>query len=147
MTARKPNPWLEEALKFGRANDSFEALDPRANPKSWAAWRDYFRWLNWAPRWFLEVERQHDANPTSTATWTAPIDHPSKFTLKFTPAKGLRPIFPLIQIKLSDDQTTPQERAEHVARLRAQGRLSFGLPGSKFNPQPFIPPDYSEVPF
>jgi hypothetical protein len=162
MTARKPNPWLEDALKFGRAHDGFTALDPRTNPKSWTAWRDYFRWLNWVPAWFIEVERQHCIDRASPATWTAPVDHPDKFTPKFTQCKGPPPEFPMTRVRPAVFET--KERIEHVKELRARGALSFGLPGSKFNPhskaeaqrildeyaraaQPFIPPDTSEVPF
>lgn len=81
-----PNPWLDAAREFGLANDSFVALDPRTNPKSWAAWREYFRWLSWTPFWFAEVERLHEVSAESKASWTAPIDHPDKFTCQFRPA-------------------------------------------------------------
>lgn len=129
--ARAPNPWLEEAYKFGKLNDSFVPLSPRENPMSWTAWRDYFRWLNWAPSWFIEVERLHALDRSSDKTWTAPVDHPDKFAPRFTQAKGPPPVFPLTQSK---PQYGP--RQGHIEGLRAQGRLSFGskdIDGAKRN--------------
>jgi hypothetical protein len=117
-----PNPWLNAAAEFGKLNDSFVALNPRTNPKSWEAWRNYFRWLDWVPYWFIEVERLHESNPESAASWTAPIDHPDKFTDRFAPAKNpLAPRFPLEHVKVA------QEMRCSLNGLRARHGPNWGL--------------------
>lgn len=121
--ARKPCAWHAAALEFGQKNKSFMAIDPRSNPKAWSAWRDYFRWLNWAPHWFVQVERLHDEKHDSEASWTAPIDHPDKFTLTFQPMKGPPPVFPLTIAKPPIGAL-----AGHVDRLRAEGKLTYDDP-------------------
>jgi hypothetical protein len=121
MTARQPNLWLEDAMKFGKTNDSFVALSPRENPISWAAWRDYFRWLNWAPHWFLEVERFHVIDKGSDKTWTAPCDHPDKFKCQFKQSSGPPPVFPLTAPK----PIFAGQRVGHIEELRARGLLTF----------------------
>ena len=128
MTAtRKPNDWLEQACEFGKAHESFVALSPRLNPKSWEAWRNYFRWLNWAPYWFVEVERKHNESRDATASWTAPCDHPDQFTVDFQPVHGPPPVFPMT-IPTSVLALPAHERIAHIKRMRDQGRLTFHSP-------------------
>lgn len=125
-SARKPCPWHTEALKFAQVGKTFVALSPRENPKAWAAWRDYFRWLNWAPFWFIEVERKHDEDRGSPTSWTAPIDHPDRFTVRFEPVKGPPPMFPLTMTKRSGP---PGPAPGHIQRMRERGALTFKSAG------------------
>lgn len=127
MKSIKPDAWHAAALEFGKLNDTFVALSPRANPVSWQAWRNYFRWMNWAPYWFVQVEREHAEYPEqSNKTWTAPIDHPDKFTVRFEPAKTSTPVFPLENVRDPRDyQLTAPERAAVIDKLRAAGKLAF----------------------
>jgi hypothetical protein len=140
---RPPNPWLEAAFEFGRAKKSFVAIDPRTNPKSWSAWRDYFRWLNWAPFWFLEVERKHDQDRESSATWTAPIEHPDSFTVAFKPVHGHPPRFPLTVPKQEVQQSTAQ-RVAHVTRVLGR-KLGARDTGERKQPGWITPAQAAEI--
>lgn len=90
--------WHTPAAKFAKEHDSSVAIDPRSNPKTWEAWRNYFRWLNWAPWSFIEVERcySHSIGNSRCQAWTAPARHPDEFGVSFRPLVGvMRPVFPL----------------------------------------------------
>ena len=127
MKTHKPDAWHAAALEFGKLDDTFVALSPRTNPVSWQAWRNYFRWMNWAPSIFLEAEREHaEFRETATKTWTAPVDHPDKFTVRFEPAKADTPVFPLENVRDPREyQMTLPERQAVIAKLRAAGKMTF----------------------
>jgi hypothetical protein len=72
----KPHPWLDPALDFGRLHNSF--CEIKFGSPEWAAWRDYFHWLNWAPIAFRECDESR--------SWTAPTRWPNDFTPQFKPA-------------------------------------------------------------
>ena len=129
--AKKPCPWHKEALAFGQQKNTWDMINPHKNPATWAKWRDYFRWLNWAPYWFLEVERQHDINPDCQKSWTAPITDPDDFKINFKPAHGPTPRFPMEETKRFRDamhSTTREERQAHIDRVMGARRLPPNLP-------------------
>lgn len=132
MTAsRKDCEWHKAALKWGQQHDSFEAFDPRTNPGTWAKWRNYFRAMNWAPYWFLEVERLHDMDPTSHKSWTAPTRNPDDLKVSFKIVAGPRVVFPLEETKKFRDAmkaSTLEQRRGHVARVMGNRKLPSGLP-------------------
>lgn len=119
--------WHAKALEFGKVGDKFIDLRPNETPQSWTAWRDYFKWLNWAPYWFLEVERMHLVDPACTKTWTAPCDNPDEFKVRFRPRPGSAPEFPLqSKARPGDYILTTEQRQSYIKQMRGKGHLSFG---------------------
>ena len=133
---RPGDVWHQEALEFGKAHNSFVELHPSKNPVSWQKWRDYFLWLNWVPKWFLEVETRNATAVANGAigneTWTAPIANPDEFTVKFKPV-STGPMPEIAKLRKIIGRAEPanyvfseEERMAHIDRLRAAGCLTFG---------------------